>query len=369
MKLGKLANLEKIELQQEAQELANAIEEMTIVLTDEQHQKDTIRTRLAAFVAKYGDARRTELAQIELPKEEKEIETVVPEDCVIITSQSGDIKRIPASSFKIQRRNGKGVKTEDDAILDMISTNTIDTLMIFTNKGKMYKLLVDNVPVGTNSSKGIRINTLINTEIDEKVIAITSLYRKSNAKYVIFITKKGLLKKTKLEEYMSTKRASGIAAIKLNEGDSLANVTFAEEENFLIFTKKGMSIHFESKDITPIGRVTAGVKAIKLDEDDEVLIGLPIKHKTDMVATFSATGLAKKSALIEYPLQGRGGKGLKVGYTDLVGAAMISNDDNILIIGQPNSICVSANDIPLLNRVAQGNIMIKNSIVKNVIKI
>ena len=349
--------------------ISNAIEEMTIILTDEQHQKDTIRAHLAAFVAKYGDARRTELAQIELPKEEKEIETVIPEDCVVITSQSGDIKRIPASSFKIQRRNGKGVKTEDDAILDMISTNTIDTLMIFTNKGKMYKLLVDNVPVGTNSSKGIRINTLINTEIDEKVIAITSLYRKSNAKYVIFITKKGLLKKTKLEEYMSTKRASGIAAIKLNEGDSLANVTFAEEENFLIFTKKGMSIHFESKDITPIGRVTAGVKAIKLDEDDEVLIGLPIKHKTDMVATFSATGLAKKSALIEYPLQGRGGKGLKVGYTDLVGAAMISNDDNILIIGQPNSICVSANDIPLLNRVAQGNIMIKNSIVKNVIKI
>jgi DNA gyrase/topoisomerase IV subunit A len=118
-----------------------------------------------------------------------EIETVVPEDCVVIATQNGDIKRVPANAFKIQKRNGKGVKTADDAILDMISTNTVDTLMFFTDKGKMYRLLVDKVPVGTNASKGGRIGALINLEADEKVIAMTSLYRKSQADYVIFITK------------------------------------------------------------------------------------------------------------------------------------------------------------------------------------
>lgn len=370
MKLGKLAGLEKIELQNEEKELRNAIEEMTIILTDEQHQKDTVRARLADFVKRFGDKRRTELAQIEVPKAEKEIETVVPEDCVVIATQNGDIKRVPANAFKIQKRNGKGVKTADDAILDIISTNTVDTLMFFTDKGKMYRLLVDKVPVGTNASKGGRIGALINLEADEKVIAMTSLYRKSQADYVIFITKQGLFKKTKLEEYMATKRSSGIAAIKLKEDDSIANVTFANEEEFIILTRNGMAIRFETKDIAAIGRVTAGVKSIKLADDDEVLIGLPIKHTTDTLATFTSNGMGKKTALTEFPIQGRGGKGLKVtGTGDLAGAALISDEDNILIIGKPNSICINATDIPILSRIASGNIMIKNSEIKSIIKL
>lgn len=369
MKLGKLAGLEKIELQEECAELDNEIKTLTAILESEDEQKAELRERLKLIVKEFGDDRRTELAQIECPKAEKEIETVVPEDCVVILSQTGDIKRIPAASFKPQRRNGKGVKTEDDALLDVISTNTIDTLMAFTDKGKMYRLLVDNVPTGTNASKGTRIGTLIKMEADEKVIAITSLYRKSNAKYVIFITKNGLFKKTKLEEYMNTKRSTGIAAINLKDGDSIANVTFAEEEEFLIITKQGMSIRFETKDIAPIGRVTAGVKSIKLNEGDEVLIGLPIKHKTDMLATFGVNGMGRKTSLEEFPVQGRGGKGLKVGSGEVCGAALISDDDNILIIGKPNSICINATEIPALGRVSMGNIMIKNSIIKGIIKI
>lgn len=369
MKLGKLAGLEKIELQEEAAELSNAIEELKIILTDEQHQKDTIRERLSAIVKKYGDARRTELAQIEMPKTEKEVELVVPEDCVVIITQTGDIKRVAASAFKTQKRNGKGIKTEDEALLDMISTNTVDTLMVFTNKGKMYRLLVDKVPVGTNASKGTRIGSLINMELDERVIAITSLYRKSNAEYVIFITKNGLFKKTKLEEYMNTKRSTGIAAINIKEGDSIANVTFANEEEFIVITKQGMSIRFETKDVNAIGRVTAGVKSIKLNDGDEVLIGLPIKHTTDTLATFSANGTARKTSLDEFPCQGRGGKGLKIGSGELVGAALVSDEDNILIVGKPNSICINATEIPLLGRVSMGNIMIKNSTINNIIKI
>jgi DNA gyrase subunit A len=369
MKLGKLAGLEKIELQQEAEELAGQIYDWTVLLNSETMLKDELRSRLTGLVLKYGDKRRTELAQIELPKAEKEIEQVVAEDCVVIATQSGEIKRVAPSAFKVQKRNGKGVKTADDAILDMISTNTVDTLMFFTNKGRMYRLLVDKVPVGTNASKGGRIGALINIEPDEKVVAMTSLYRKSQADYVIFITKNGLFKKTFLSEYMKTKRSTGIAAINLKDGDSIATVTFANEEDFILVTKQGMSIHFETKDIAPIGRVTAGVKSIKLNEGDEVLIGLPIKHDTDCLATFSSNGTARKTALEEFPVQGRNGKGLKIGAGELVGAAMISDEDNILITGTPNSICISATEIPLLGRVAQGNIMIKNSTIKGVIKL
>ena len=369
MKLGKLAGLEKIELQNEAKDLANTIEKLTALLSSEQALEDKVRGRLIAFVEKYGDARKTELTQLELPKEEKEIETVVPEDCVVFMSQTGDVKRIPANSFKLQKRNGKGVKNEDDAVLDIISTNTIDTLMVFTDKGKMYRILVDNIPIGTNVSKGSRINSLINMEPDEKVIAITSLYRKTNAKYVVFITKQGLFKKTLLEEYISVKRSTGIQAIKLKEGDSIANVTFCNEEEFIVISKNGMSIRFETAAIAPIGRVTSGVKTIKLDESDEVLIGLPIHKLTDSLAVFTKNGYGKKTALEEFPIQGRGGKGLKCSGDNIIGAALVSDEDNILVVGMPNSICVNAKDVPVLGRASLGNTMIKNSIIKKIVKI
>ena len=369
MKLGKLASLEKIELNQEAKELANDIEEMKIILTDKQHQEDTIRWRLQEFVAKYGDARRTELTQVEIAKDEKEIELVAPEECVVFVSQSGDVKRIPATAFKLQKRNGKGVKSEDDAVLDIISTNTIDTLMVFTDKGKMYRLLVDNVPVGTNTSKGVRLNTLVNMEAGERVIAITSLYRKTQAKYVVFITKQGMFKKSLLTEYTETKRSTGIQAIKLKEGDSIANVTFCNEEEFILVTKQGMSIRFETAEIAPIGRVTSGVKSIKLSDNDEVLVGLPIHKITDTLAVFTKSGYGKKTSLDEFPIQGRGGKGLKCSGDEIVGASLISDEDNILLVGVPNSICFSAKDVPALGRVSMGNAMIKNSIVKKVVKL
>ena len=374
MKLGKLAGLEKIELQNEKAELDNKIIELNNILSNNNLRIDVIRKRLEEIVKKYGDTRRTELAQLDIKPEEKEIEEVVPEDVVVILSQSGDIKRIPSKSFRVQRKNGKGVKSEDDAILDTISTNTIDTLMIFTSKGKMYRLLVDNVPVGTNASKGVRIGTLINMDAGERVIAITSLYRKTDAKYVIFITKQGLIKKSSLEEYTKVKRSTGIAAINLKEGDSLANVTFIDNEDMILITKLGMSIHFPTEEINPIGRVTAGVKAIKLIENDEVVVGLPIHKNWDSLAVFTKRGFAKKTSLQELPLQQRAGKGLLIYKPteitgEIIGGTMVSDEDNVLIIGNPKSICISAKDIPELSRVSVGNIMLKNSTITSVVKL
>ena len=370
MKLAKLARLEKIEIQNEKKEIINKIEELKSLLLNEDKQKTEIKNRLNAIVRKFGDERRTELAQIEIPKEEKEIETVVPVDCVVIMTQNGDIKRIPKANFKVQKRNGKGVKNLDDALLGVISTNTIDNLMLFTNKGKMYKLLVDNIPAGTNASKGIYINNLINLEPQEKVIAISSFERKNDAKYVIFITKKGQFKKTSIDEYKSVKKTTGIIAIKLNEGDSIANVVFANEENFIVITENGMSIHFKTKDIAAIGRNAAGVKSIKLDDNDLVLTGFPVKEDTEHIAIIAENGLGKKIKLDEFPVQGRAGKGVYVykGAT-IKGAEPVTAEDNLLIIGKPNSICVSSVDLPILSRISLGNQMIKDAKVQSVIKI
>ena len=336
MKLAKLANLEKIELQKEQSDLMETIKELTLLISDSDVQKTELRHRLQVIVDKFGDDRRTELTQIDVKPEEKEIAEVTPEDCVVILSQAGDIKRIPAKSFRAQRRGGKGVKSEDDLLLKALHTNTVDILMAFTNKGKMYRLLVDNIPVGTNVSKGVRIGTLINMESDEKVVAATSLNRGSDAEFVLFFTKKGLIKKTSLNEYMKVKRSTGIAAISLKEGDSIANVTFVKEEEVIVVTQKGMSIHFPTKDINPIGRVTSGVKAIKLDVEDYVIGGFPIREETH-VAVFTEKGLGKKVKISEMTVQARGGKGILIykpttSTGEISGATLTQEGDNLLLV-------------------------------------
>ena len=373
MRLGSLAKLEGVELNDEKAKLNETIDDLNKILGSETEQLNVILGRLDDLVKKYGDARRTELAQIEVPKEEKEIAEVIPEDVVVMLSQTGDIKRIPKASFRTQRKGGKGVKTADDVVMATIRTNTVDALLLFTNKGKMYRMIVDNIPVGTNVSKGANVSTLINLENDEKVIAITNLARENENKYVVFITKQGLFKKTLLEEYTKTKRSTGIAAINLKDGDSIANIELMNDEDMIIITKKGYSIHFETKEIAAIGRVTAGVKAIKLAEDDEVLVGLPIRDKKETIAVFSSFGNAKKTNIEEFPLQARAGRGVIIykatpSTGEVIGATMVNDEDNILLVGK-TSICVAATDIPLLGRTATGNLMIKNGQLNSVVKL
>lgn len=369
MKLAKLAKLEKIEIQKEKEELLNSIDKLNHFLITREEQITELKNRLNTIVRKYGDDRRTELTQIDVSKEDKEIQTITPVDCVVLMTKNGDIKRVAKSNFKVQKRNGKGVKSLDDTLLDAISTNTIDNLMLFTNKGKMYKLLVDLIPEGTNVSKGVYINNLINLEPQEQVIAINSFERNNNARFVFFITKKGQIKKTSIEEYKSIKKTTGIVAIKLNDGDSIANVVFADDEDFIVITKKGMSIHFETKSISAIGRNTVGVKSIKLDDDDLVLIGLPIKEQK-YIAIVTDTGLGKKVKITELPPQGRAGKGVYIYKgANIAGAELVDDEDNLLVIGNPNSICISVSDLPILSRIGIGNQVIKNATVQSIVKI
>ena len=370
MKLGSLAKLEAVELNTEKADLAKIISDKNILINEETARLSELRKRLMAFVAKYGDPRRTELAQIEVPKEEKEIEYVEPEKCVVVMTESGLIKRVPTASFRTQNRNTKGVKTQDDITNAVIRTNTIDNLMIFTNKGKMYRLLVDNIPVGTNKSQGVPINSLVSMEGDEVATTMYSLYRDTDAKYVLFITETGLVKKTALEEFTKTKKKTGIAAIKIKEGDRLASVSLIKDEDIILLTKNGQGIRFKSSEINPSGRVAMGVKGITLKPEDKVVAGLVVRHDTDDLAIFAENGLAKKIKLTELVSQKRAGKGVIVyKNNNIASATLITSGDRILVCGTKTSLCVAADDIPEMGRTSIGNQIIKGSQVLSVSKV
>ena len=369
MKLSSLAKLEGVKLENEKEDLKKKVAELEELIANPDKQREELKVRLLSIVAKYGDDRRTQLTQIAAAKEEKEIELVAPEDVVVIVTQSGDVKRIPKGSFKVQKRNGKGVKTQDDAILSSISTNTIDTLLIFTSEGRMFRLLVDNIPEGTTSTRGVNLGSIIKLLPTERVMFVTSQFRETDAKYVVFFTKNGLIKKTKLDEFKNTKKSTGIQAIKFKEGDSLANVTLLNEEEVIVFTKNGMCIRFGTKDIAPIGRIAAGVKAIKLKENDELLVGLPISKNND-VAIFTTRGLGRRVKVSEFPVQGRGGVGVyAANESSIAGVCMVDDTDNILIIGNPSSICIEAKDVSTQGRSTAGVQVINGSKIVRVVKL
>ena len=371
MKLGKLAGLEKIEIMDEKEELIKEISVLQIIIDD---PKPELRRRLENLVAQYGDERRTELTQLSQTKEEKEIEYVEPEKCVVVLTEAGTIKRIPTTSFRAQRRNGKGIKTQEDITSMVLRTNTIDNLMIFSNQGKMYRLLVNDIPVGTNTSKGTSVKALVAMEGNEEPATMYSIYRDTDAKYVLFVTKQGIVKKTSLDEYTNTKKKSGIGAISLRDGDSLAAVALVKDEPLIIVSNNGYIIKFDSMEIGATSRMTTGVKGINLGEGDEVASALPVRNKEDALAIFSETGLAKKLSPKEIISQKRGGKGV-IGYktTDATGpiraAAMVSDEDSLLVVGDKSSICIAATDIPTLGRTSTGNQMIKNGKVTTVSKV
>ena len=371
MKLAKLAKLEKVEIEKEKADLETELARLKAIL------ENPIPEMIKGFQelkSKYGDARRSTITQVATTKEEKEIEFVEPEKCVVIMTEGGLVKRIPSTSFRTQKRNGKGVKTQDDITHAVIRTNTIDSLMIFSNKGKMYRLLVNDIPVGTNVSKGQSVKSLINMETDEEPAVMYSIYRDTDAAYVLFVTKNGLVKKTALDEYIKTKKKTGIAAISIKEGDELAAVSLIKDEQLILISKNGMAIRFDSKEISPTSRNTAGVKGINLADDDEIISAQVVRSTTDKLAVFSQSGMVKKFGLEELPVQKRAGKGLMCYKpTDSTGAvaaaALVEDADNVLIIGDKTSICIEASDIPILSRSSIGNIAIKNSKILSVSKV
>ena len=359
MKLGKLTRIDKEELVNELKEKKEFIAKCIEILTDKEVRNKVLISKITQLRDTYGDARRTKLLNTDIPKQEKEVVVVEPKDCVIVVTKKNTIKRIDAKNFKAQKRNTTGVKT-GDIVLFSQKTNTQDTLMVFSSKGKMYRVLVDNIPEGTNASNGTPISTLIEFENGEKPMAFTTMTRDTDKKFIFFATKNGTIKKVPLDEYDKMKR-TGIIAISFKDGDELADVTFINQEQMLLVTKNGMAIRFGTAEMPISSRTAQGVKGMKLNDGDSVIAALPIVDPTDYLAIVSKNGLGKKMQIDELTLQNRGGKGLLCYKEEIAGAEIIKESDNLLINGDKSSIVISGKDIPTLGRVSMGNIMLKNN--------
>lgn len=373
MKLSKLAHLEKIEIEKEITDLTETANKLSLILNNPTEAKKELIKILESFKGKFGDNRITKVTNLNM-EEEKELE-IPSEDVVVVLTKSGYLKRILNKDFSVQKKNGRGIKNSSEITLNAIKTNTKDILMCFTNKGKMYKVNVVDIPQVSYSSKGTLIKNIINLSDDEEVINCTSLYHNTSAKYILFATKNGMVKKTLIEEYLKVKKGNGIIALNLKENDSVASVTFVDKEQILIITKNGMLLKTNSTDITSTGRNAIGVKGINLNEDDQVAFVLPIAdEQVNNLAIFTENGLGRKTLLSDFVVQNRGGKGV-IGYKTnnvtglVVGALLLSDEDKVLIVGEKNSICISAKDIPLLSKTSMGNKMIKENDIIAVTKL
>lgn len=359
MKLGKLTRIDKEELVNELKEKKEFIAKCIEILTNKEVRNKVLISKITQLRDTYGDARRTKLLNTDIPKQEKEVVVVEPKDCVVVVTKKNTIKRIDAKNFKAQKRNTTGVKT-GDIVLFSQKTNTQDTLMVFSSKGKMYRVLVDNIPEGTNASNGTPISTLIEFENGEKPMAFTTMTRDTDKKFIFFATKNGTIKKVPLDEYDKMKR-TGIIAISFKDGDELADVTFINQEQMLLVTKNGMVIRFGTAEMPISSRTAQGVKGMKLNDGDSVIAALPIVDPVDYLAIVSKNGLGKKMQIDELTLQNRGGKGLLCYKGEIAGAEIIKESDNLLINGDKSSIVISGKDIPTLGRISMGNIMLKNN--------
>lgn len=371
MRLSSLAKLEKIELEKEAENLKEQINDLKKTLSSRAEQTDILKLRLGNITKKYGDERKTEITQIEETKEEKEKVDIIPEDVVVVITHGGDIKRIPKKNFKVQHRKGAGVKSLDTAVLAALTTNTTDTLMLFTSVGKMYRLGVDKIPEGNNVAKGTNVKTILPFSSEEEVQAISTL--DNMAPNVVFFTKNGLIKKTKFEEYSAMKKTTGIQSIKLKDSDNLINVVFmGDTEEVVMVTKKGMIIKVPTADIKPIGRLTSGVKGIGLKEGDSVVSAFPIS-KTSEVAIVTKNGKGKKVSVSDIVVQNRGGRGVSYMKLDMgdeiAGAAALSSDSSLLIVGKPNSICIPGSELSTQSKLGSGTKVIENSSVYTIVRL
>ncbi len=312
MRLKALQGLDREKLENEYKELEEKIAYFRQLLDSDDMIKGVLKQELVAIGEKFGDDRRTEIADV---SGEVDMEELIPEtDCIYALTNMGYIKRTAVSEYKQQNRGGKGVKglkqREEDYVKTMFSCSTHDFIMLFTSKGRVYRVKGYEIPEGSRQSKGTNVINVIPLDADEKVSAMIKVPDfESGEYYLCMATRNGIIKRSELDAYKNI-RKSGIFAINLDEGDELAWVKLTEgKENLILATKKGMAIAFSENDARVIGRTARGVKAINLAEGDSV-VGMGILKEGAQVLTVSETGLARRSEITDYRIQSRGGKGL-----------------------------------------------------------
>lgn len=365
MKLSKLTRIDKEELINELKEQEELIAYCLKLIEEKLFRDNHLIEKIEKLRDTYGDERRTKLDNI---TEEKKTEYIEPEKCVVILTESGLVRRIAADTFKLQHRNGKGIKTKDDIVSKVIRTNTVDSLMIFTNLGKMYRLPVVNIPEGTKSSP---LANIIEFKENETPEVIYSLYKDTEAKYLLFSTKDGLVKKTSLEEYNNTNKKTGIISINVRENDELVNTTLINEEELLLITEQGHIVRTKAESFPAQSRTSQGVKGVNLNPGDSLKTVIPIRDLNDDLALFMKNGTGKRIKLSEIPIANRGTKGsVYVKGDEIAAASMVADEDQILIIGDKSSICIKCSEIPTFNtKTSLGNYIIKNSNIVSVSKV
>ena len=370
MRLKTLSGLQREKIDEEYKQLMELIEHLRAILASEKLVFDIIKEELLEIRDKFGDDRKTKIVAQE---GEIDIEDLIKEEqSVVALTHFGYIKRMPIDTYRSQRRGGKGITgiatREDDFVKEIFTASTHDMILFFTNKGKLYKLRGYEIPEAGRTARGTAIVNLLSLDPGEKVSAVIPLQNFAEGKYLLMATKNGLIKKTALKEYDTT-RKTGLQGITLKDEDELIAVRLTDgQDNVVLVTRNGMCITFDEKDVRPIGRVAQGVIGIRLDKDDEV-IGMEsviAGGKTTLLA-ITENGFGKRTELDEYRVQIRGGKGVitykitqKTG--KLVGVRIATEDDDVMLITDKGTIIrINVKDISVLGRSTQGVTLLRTN--------
>ncbi len=363
MQLKRLSGLQREKLEEEYAELMKLIAYYKEILSSETLVFDIIKDELIEIRDKFGDERLTKIAPAEGEFEEEDL--IKEEQTVIALTHFGYIKRVPIDTYKSQRRGGKGITgmatREDDFVKEIFTASTHDTILFFSNKGKMYRLRGFEIPEAGRTAKGTAIVNLLNLEAGEKISAIIPIQNFSEGKYLLMGTKNGLIKKTQLKEYDSN-RKTGLMGITLKEDDELIDVRMTDgQDNVVLVTRKGMSITFDEKDVRPVGRTAQGVIGMRVDDDDYVVGMEPIisGSKATLLA-ITENGFGKRTELEEYRVQNRGGRGVitykitpKTG--ELVGIKVVTGVEDVMLVTDTGTIIrLNSGEISVLGRSTQG---------------
>lgn len=362
MRLGQLTGLERDKVISELAEIMEKINDFLDILSSDERVKEIIKEEITAIKEKYGDERRTAIEPI---SGEVDMEDLIPEEeCVLTYTNIGYIKRQPVDVYNLQKRGGKGVsgmkQREEDFVEDMFISSTHDNILFITNYGNMYKLKCYEVPEGSKQSRGTNIVNLLQLDEGERIAAMMKTSDFAENKYFICVTKYGKIKRTPLYDFRNV-RKNGLRAITLAEGDEIAAAHLTEgDSSIIIATHLGMAIHFSEDKIRSMGRLAAGVRAIKLREDDYI-VGAAKVYSDDMrILTVTDKGYGRLSALSDYRMQNRGGNGLKNykirddrGY--VCGIRSIQTDDDVILISTDGVIIrIRANDLRVMRRTGLG---------------
>ena len=337
MRLGQLSGLERQKIEDELAALRAKIAELEGILADENKIRAIVKDECMKMRDKYGDDRRTEISMV---SGEVDIEDLIPEEeCLLTLSQRGYVKRQTLDEYKAQHKGGKGIKAttnrDEDFTETMFLCSSHDMVMFFTTAGRVYRLKCYEIPEGSRTSRGMNIINLLPLAADEKVSAMIRVAEFSEDQYLCMITRKGIIKRTRLDAY-SNARKSGLIAVDLDEGDELAWVQVTDGyQKLLVGTRGGMAICFDENDARVVGRTARGVKAITLAEGDEV-VGMAVCEPDKLWLTVTETGFGRLSELSDYRVQSRGGKGLTNYHTEEYGnvaaVRMVSNDEDVIMI-------------------------------------